>query len=448
MSTESKKCKEEYDLCNICCGKSRVKLWVKCPYCNFSCCRTCLKTYLLETKNMTPKCIEPSCDKELSFEFIAINTDNDFYNNIYRNHRANILLELEKSLLPGTQHLAQEAIRRTKVNKEISCLELQNKELKKQIELNKRKIDELRYGPVLEDVKENKEEKNIIHCRCPSDECKGFVGNGYRCGVCTKKVCSKCFLLKIKNEDHKCKEDDIETVKVLKKNTKACPGCSSFIYKIDGCDQMFCTNCHVVFSWDTLIIQKNGVIHNPHFYQYQKQNNNGIAPRDNRVERCGGIVTISELHRKIDIINLSELTEIGLIFQTYRLIRHIRAIVIPRYPNRVGLQDNTDLRVDYLCNVIDEKKWISLLKAREKKREKNYSINLILSMFVDTCQDIINNIVDDKTPTKSDEIIIKSLIQLCNVRDYSNEELSKIESRLKNRTPRISDDMKELIGVS
>ena len=159
MSTETKKTKEEeYDLCNICCGKTRVKLWVKCPYCKFSCCRTCLKNYLLETKNITPKCIEPSCDKELSFEFIAINTDNDFYNNIYRNHRANILLELEKSLLPGTQHLAQESLRRKKLTKEISSLELQNKELKKQIELNKRKIDELRYGPLV-DVKENKEDK-------------------------------------------------------------------------------------------------------------------------------------------------------------------------------------------------------------------------------------------------------------------------------------------------
>ena len=115
MTTETKTMKkEEYDLCNICCGKTRVKLWVICPYCKFSCCRNCLKNYLLETKNITPKCIEPSCGKELTFEFIAVNTDNEFYNNAYRNHRANILLELEKSLLPGTQHLAKYKLKRDK----------------------------------------------------------------------------------------------------------------------------------------------------------------------------------------------------------------------------------------------------------------------------------------------------------------------------------------------
>jgi hypothetical protein len=62
-------------------------------------------------------------------------------------------------------------------------------------------------------------------------------------------------------------------------------------------------------------------------------------------------------------------------------------------------------------------------------------------MFIDTCQDIINNIVDDKTQY-NDEILIKSLIQLDSIRDYSNKELENIEVRLKNRTPRISLDMK------
>ena len=445
MTTETKIMKkDEYDMCNICCGKTRIKLWVICPYCKFSCCRNCLKNYLLETKNITPKCIEPSCGKELTFEFIAVNTDNEFYNNAYRNHRANILLELEKSLLPGTQHLAQNKLNLDKQYKEIKELELLNRELKKQIDKNKVKIHEMKWGNHFKKDKHNEEkEKNIIHCRCPRDECKGFVGSGYRCGICRKKVCSKCFISKSKKDEHKCKKEDIETIKVLKKNTKACPGCSSFIYKIDGCDQMFCTNCHVVFSWDTLLIQKNGIVHNPHFFQYQKQNNRGIAPRDNRMERCGGLVSLGDLNQKINIIPLSRDTEISvsLIFNTYRLIRHIRAIELPRYPNRVGIQDNTDLRVDYLCNINDEKKWLSILKAREKKREKNYSVHLILAMFIDTCQDIINNIVDDKTQY-NDEILIKSLIQLDSIRDYTNKELENIEVRLKNRTPRISLDMK------
>ena len=66
-------------------------------------------------------------------------------------------------------------------------------------------------------------------------------------------------------------------------------------------------------------------------------------------------------------------------------------------------------------------------------------------MFIDTCQDIINNIVDDTTKIKNDGILIKSLIQLCNIRDYTNKELTNIELRLKNKTPRISENMKDII---
>ena len=57
---------------------------------------------------------------------------------------------------------------------------------------------------------------------------------------------------------------------LIKKSTKNCPKCAVPIYKISGCDQMYCTECHIAFSWRTGEID-NGTIHNPHYFQYQRE---------------------------------------------------------------------------------------------------------------------------------------------------------------------------------
>lgn len=50
-------------------------------------------------------------------------------------------------------------------------------------------------------------------------------------------------------------------------NTRPCPTCFVPIYKISGCDQMFCTECHAKFSWRTGKVVK-GLFHNPHFFEW------------------------------------------------------------------------------------------------------------------------------------------------------------------------------------
>jgi hypothetical protein len=54
------------------------------------------------------------------------------------------------------------------------------------------------------------------------------------CSVCEKELCKNCNQEKI--EKHQCNKDDIETFKMLLKETKACPGCGVRTSKVDGCD--------------------------------------------------------------------------------------------------------------------------------------------------------------------------------------------------------------------
>ena len=70
--------------------------------------------------------------------------------------------------------------------------------------------------------------------KCPSEECRGFLDGDWKCGICQKKTCRRCYVL-LDGGEHTCREEDVETMKLLKKETKPCPKCGMGITKIDGC---------------------------------------------------------------------------------------------------------------------------------------------------------------------------------------------------------------------
>jgi hypothetical protein len=112
---------------------------------------------------------------------------------------------------------------------------------------------------------------------CATKDCRGFVTElEPLCGICCETTCPECHCSKAKatadtdtDEAHVCDPNEVETVKALMKDTKPCPECHVPIFKIDGCDQMWCTKCHVAFSWVTGEVCK-GAIHNPHYFDWMR----------------------------------------------------------------------------------------------------------------------------------------------------------------------------------
>jgi hypothetical protein len=100
---------------------------------------------------------------------------------------------------------------------------------------------------------------------CVAEGCNGVysASNGV-CMVCELKHCIRC--AKMSLDGHVCDPGDAATVRYLASSTRQCPRCHMSISRVQGCDQMMCTNCHCVFSWRTGA-EERGVIHNPHFYQ-------------------------------------------------------------------------------------------------------------------------------------------------------------------------------------
>ena len=105
---------------------------------------------------------------------------------------------------------------------------------------------------------------------CANNQCNGFVNENWKCDLCEKTTCKHCFI--IKEEEHECKEEDIATATLIRSNSKPCPKCNISIIKSDGCDQMWCVNCHTTFDWKTLRIKTSGVVHNPEYFRYMREN--------------------------------------------------------------------------------------------------------------------------------------------------------------------------------
>ena len=115
--------------------------------------------------------------------------------------------------------------------------------------------------------------------------------SAYKCELCHYYACPKCLVLTGKerhDENHVCDEELVKTAELIRKTSKPCPNCGERIIKSSGCDQMWCVKCHTAFSWRTGQIDK-GIIHNPHFNQYQREVNNGVVVRNPGDVVCGGL---------------------------------------------------------------------------------------------------------------------------------------------------------------
>ena len=489
--------------CTICADEVSTQKLIQCSFCDIEICDACIKTFLMGIDDINPRCM--SCKKVWSLSFLAENFNTKFHNEEYRKRRAEITLQREKSLLPATQEAAIREKGRlcldelSEINKEIQKItstihdnyyditfsdKYKNYEIKKLKKYTKeqkifndfiakiRKEPDSRIKDCLEDNdilyelreinrekrnelsekykkynltgKKKKKVKTFIR-RCPQPECKGFLSKQLKCGICKKYACKDCHEPKKEknDEDHKCNPDTVETVKLLASDTKPCPSCATQIFKIVGCDQMYCTQCHTPFSWIRGTIE-TGVIHNPHYYEFQRQQNGGVAPRvAGDINRCGGI-NEGDLDR---LFNIS-FEDMGVYLEApYRLVHHIREVELLHYRNTEQNHFSDEkLRVQFLLGNIDENHWLKCIKSGMKKSEKDTEINKVLSMFCDTISFTLGNIVSkyEKHNWEKEAVDIENIENdvesLECLKKYTNNVLTKIGNRFKNTNPCITKE--------
>lgn len=271
-----------------------------------------------------------------------------------------------------------------------------------------------------------KERRKFIRA-CPADGCKGFLSQQWHCGICECWVCPDCHELKAAQEDpgHECKQENIDTAKLLAKDTRPCPNCAAQIFKIVGCDIMFCTACNTPFSWSKGTVITHGHIHNPHYFEWMRSQGTTHDRTAGDIP-CGDVPVQNHFWGLITM--LREMNEwknyIVILSDIYRMIIHVRYVFLDRLPTHNLLpEDNRDYRVDYLMNKITEEQLKGFIQRAEKKREKGLALRLVYEMFVTAGCDILRGLMSDETRMmKKPE---EWLAEFEGLRNYTNECLKK-----------------------
>ena len=494
--------------CGVCCENFsaviRKEIVCRNAACKYPVCRGCTEHYIIES-TQDAHCM--SCRNGWDIEFLTSNFSKKFITKDYKTHRENILFDREKSMLPATLPVAefvqvvhtikQETKAKLKiVEDDIDDLKMKYKthhadapnipyadliartsfddvsvDIYSRVQANmyiKQKLEErltnmrnyLRtpqdymHGGVSNKAVAVTEKRQFIR-GCPGADCRGFLSTQWKCGLCHINVCKDCHEIVSTGGTgaegaaaHVCKDENLKTVALLAKDTRSCPKCAAQIFKIDGCDQMFCTQCHVAFSWKTGKIEIK--IHNPHYYQYLRDNG-GVVPRNPDDVPCpgaaGNILGVTEIcdhvrrafkndNRSFTTRTLPNDEDVQILLQYRRMNDHIRYVEINNYVTN-DRQDNIDLRIQYLIKEIDESRFKQLLQQREKKAAKKRDIHGIITMYQDVTVDIIGRLAEVQNVKGIKDIIH----ELNHLRTYTNDCLKPISTRYNCVVPHISDQL-------
>jgi hypothetical protein len=424
---------------------SHLRKPVKCPYCDFTACVICIKTYLTGS-TLDAHCM--GCRRAWNDEFLDLNFTRAFRTGAWKKHREDVLMEREMALLPTRQPRVEATFKLRECEKEQSVIskELRQLELERVNILQKfHRVDRKKQRYIAEaggrappawtldedergaNAKKEVKEKAKFIMKCPDTECRGFLSTAYKCGTCQRWACPDCLEIKGDNKDaeHTCNEERKASVKLILEESKPCPKCGERISKVSGCDQMWCTTCNTAFSWTTGQ-QVNGVIHNPHYYEFLRKQGNGVAPRNAGDVPCGGVPYYHNLQTGLRKVTTAQAT---IIMAIHRLTAEIADQRIQDYQSAFNQDDNGDLGVLYLMKNIDKDDMKKELVKRELKRNKHLAIRAVLEMFVTTSTMMLNNIVNE--PPKNPVDFENTMEEYRNLKKYVNESLMLV-SRQKN----------------
>lgn len=407
-----------------------------CPSCQYDACAACVKKYLLGS-SQDADCM--SCHRVFDREYLTESLTKSFMDSAYRNHRENILVEREIALLPDTQYAlvnykTAESLKADVVasGRLIDEMKRTINDVQAQRELQSRRLHRILasgfttdgiYGGNRTDPRAPRREKFI--CGCPAEDCRGFVSSStHLCGTCSLKICKEC--LEPLEDVHQCDPNKVATATLLKRDSKPCPKCAVMITKISGCDQMWCTACHVAFSWRTGEIETNH-IHNPHWYEWQRSRSaTGEIPRepgDRRPGMCDDdeLPMLSTMSDRLTTLHrLDSCSPMHLyISRVHREVRHIQRVELPALRiDTTGQRDrrNLDLRLQYLLHRVNRSEWKRKLILREKATARKLELRQIYEMYCTVAIDNINSCIQrDNAKTPLDVLTeIKALARHAN----------------------------------
>jgi hypothetical protein len=423
--------------CGVCFETKGVT--VCCAKCDGKSCVSCFQTYLLNS-TLTPSCMH--CKATLSDDFVLNNTTLAWRIKKYKGYRENLLFDMERARLPNTQvhaELYQKARELTANAKaalatikmafdsalkpptaDVMATHMQNWAYEGRVHEHNSVVGFCRrpittYGLVTwGGMGTVREQKRAVVKACITNGCSGFLDDHFSCGLCDVKVCKECHEAVAGPEsDHECNADTVATIKAIKAEARGCPKCATLISKIDGCDQMWCTQCHSTFSWRTGQVEA-GHTHNPHYYEFMRRNG-GLPRAPGDVPVCVGFPTARNLSAAIVTGVPDTLTTT--ILELHRHLIHVEETI--RRPLAVQQPDNHDLRVQLLTKELSADKMKVTLQQRDKAYRKNLAKSQIYQMAYTVGGDLFRSLIADKNVSEAKKALDALFV-------YSNGCLDKV----------------------
>ena len=358
-------------------------------------------------------------------------------------------------------------------------------------------IREALIASIMQTIKNPGEAKKIFTMKCPGMDCRGFLSTHYKCGLCDRSTCADC-LLQHTVEDpegnaHECKEEDKESVSAIKKSCRNCPSCGISIFRIEGCNQMFCTGCNTAFDWTTGRELVTKQIHNPHYTEYLRQlgrheetahaqpqhtdcntritpyllNYSYINPYLYILYMYYGIKTGSidpgaSFQRKYKNMNSSNttykipkniLSSLHKVSGYYAVLLHLESVLAPVYANKIrNNRNNRRLNAEYLNGYMDESKWKVELSKNEKDRIVTTEVQQTIDAFITIGHELYANfiqsynaIIEDFTP-HCREVFLSEYIDMkimANIEPFYEKYFVSIQGVVDGLTKQL-DSLKEI----
>lgn len=468
--------------CAVCClaFNKKTRTMIPCG-CNYQACKTCVQTYLLGTTT-EPNCM--NCNIAWSDKFLSSYLNSSFVKTKYKIHRKELLVQQEITRIPESMAEAETYKRVLYINTQISALKecikriekevmkkynwKDNRELllkgnkdmhtmRKNIKSMKHDIAVIQAGgePAQAQAQAEQEqahaqqgqaqaeqaqaqaqarqkEKKKFIMPCPGSDCRGYLSSDYKCEICQQSTCDKCFEIIIdatKSVVHLCKKENIESAEFIRKQSKPCPCCGSRISKIDGCDQMWCTQCHKAFSWNKGTVV-TGTIHNPHYYQYHRERGGGVAPRNPGDIPCGGLCNMNELvhalNTKLSLVREEKIVDE--LLNIHREVVHLRMVDLGPLRRQLDVEiNNQSERVKYIVKEISREKLAELITKKDYKRRRETDLVHVCELFVNVSSDIFLRVLrsEQSGPSFIKEIE-QCLVELHTLIDYCNGQFKEV----------------------
>jgi len=401
--------------------------------CGTDCCRDCMQRWILVDEEKEPGCI--GCRRVYSQDQILSVMDKAF-SRPYSEWRSRFLFQKELAYMADDMEDAGRERQRREVQLDINKLLARKKQVMR-VKKNRHLCGDInaelarareRIAPLRRAAGRagggTAPSKKVLIQPCITSGCRGFIAlPGYRCSMCNKSICERCHQDATNHE--KCEPEHIESATMIMRDTKACPRCAVRIFKISGCDQMWCVQCHCTFLWSSgRPVAHDSAVHNPHYFEWLFRNDvhggGGGAAVDNNGE-CGGNAFYERLFLALRRLDMDNYQCKQRVYEFIRCIIHVENVILPRY--QTDHRSNKDIRIAYLLGDMDRERIQSLMYKRERRFLKRDALFQIMVIGSEAWKNsVFRFITEDQDETRL-------IADVNHTAEYVNETIDSILSR-------------------